>query len=151
MVKELDIPIKTFADYKATKIEKGWSGDTKYLLEKGDEKLLLKIADASHYDQKLSEFKIFEQLERENIPSNIPIDFGFDDGDKYVWMVLAWIEGVDLREQLLAFSESEQYDFGIEAGKILQRIHQLEIPKPIDNWEVRFNKKIDNKLQMYDE
>ena len=31
--------IKKFAKYKATKIEKGWSGDEKYLLEKGQEKL----------------------------------------------------------------------------------------------------------------
>ena len=143
--------IKAFADYRATKIEKGWSGDAKYLLEKDQEKLLLRLADINCYDQKFSEFQIFKKLEQAKIPSNRPIGFGVCDSGEKVWMALTWVEGVDLRDQLLNFSKSRQYGFGVEAGKILRKIHALEIPKPSESWEVRFNKKIDRKLQIYED
>jgi len=143
--------IKAFADYKAIKIEKGWSEDEKYLLEKGQEKLLLKVADIEHHDQKLSEFEIFKRLKQANIPSNLPIDFGICDSGEKVWMALTWVDGIDLRDQLVKFSVSEQYEFGVEAGKILRKIHELEIPEPSESWEVRFNKKIDRKLRAYED
>ena len=124
------INIKAFADYKATKIEDGWSKDEKYLLETDHEKLLLKLANINHCDRKSSEFEIYKKLEQANIPSNLPIGFGVCDSGEKVWMALSWVEGWDLRDQLLNFTLSEQYEFGVEAGKILRRIHQLEIPKP---------------------
>ena len=141
--------IKAFADYKVIKIEKGWSGDQKYLLEKGQEKLLLKMADMSQYKQKHHEFETFKKLELLDISTSQAVDFGLDDDKKNVWMALTWVEGQDLREEIQNFSEMEQYKFGIEAGKILQKIHGLEIPEQKDCWEVRFNKKIDSKLKMY--
>ena len=143
--------IKAFVDYAATKIEKGWSGDEKYLLEKDQERLLLRLADIASYDQKFSEFQIFKKLEQAKIPSNRPIGFGVCDSGEKVWMALSLVEGWDLRDQLLNFTLSEQYEFGVEAGKILRRIHQLEIPKPSESWEIRFNKKIDKKLRAYED
>jgi len=143
--------IKDFADYKATKIERGWSEDEKYLLEAGQEKLLLKLTDINYYDQKFSEFEIFNKLEQAKIPSNKPIGFGICDSGEKVWMALTWVDGVDLRDQLLNFSKSAQYDFGLEAGRILRKIHALEIPEPVESWEVRFNKKIDRKLLAYED
>ena len=151
MFKGLQPQIQNFADYKATKIEKGWSSDEKYLLEKGQEKLLLRVADISHYEKKKYEFEMFQKLEQANVPTSRPIDFGVDDEKKYVWMVLSWIEGQDFETQIQKFSVKEQYEFGIEAGKILQKIHAVAIPEPHTSWEVHFNKKTDNKLKTYAE
>ena len=143
--------IKAFADYRATKIEKGWSGDEKFLLEKGREKLLLRMSDISKYEQKQYEFETFKKLELLDIPTSRPIDFGIDDEGCHVWMVLTWVEGQDLKELILNFSQKDQYNLGLEAGKILQRIHEIEIIEPANSWEERFNVKINHKLKMYDE
>ena len=143
--------IKAFADYKVTKIEKGWSGDKKFLLEKGREKLLLRVSDINKYEQKQYEFETLKKLELLEIPTSRPIDFGIDDEGKHVWMVLTWVKGQDLKEMILNFSEKDQYNFGVEAGKILQKIHEVEIVKPEISWEEHFNAKINQKLKMYDE
>jgi len=141
--------IKQFDDYQVTKIEKGWSGDQKYLLEKGSEKLMLRISDISKYEKKRHEFEVIKKLEQMGIETSKAVEFGLDDEETHVWMTLTWIEGQDLRDEIGKFSDSQLYDFGIEAGKVLRDIHQLEIPEPEESWEVHFNKKIDRKLKVY--
>lgn len=143
--------INEFASYKATKIEKGWSSDEKYLLVKGQEKLLLRLTDISQYEQKKYEFKMLQTLEQAGVSTSKPINFGVDDEKKHVWMVLSWIEGQDLETQIQNFSARKQYEFGIEAGKILQKIHSVKITEPCIDWEAHFNQKTDNKLKIYAE
>ena len=142
--------IKKFENYKITKIEKGWSDDVKYLLEKDDEKLLVKVADIKFYERKKSEFLLYQQLEKHEILSNLPVDFGLTDDKSNVYMALTWVEGADLREKLINFTKEDQYDFGIEAGKILKKIHGIPIEKPQENWADKFNKKIDRNIMLYD-
>ena len=142
--------IKQFHDYKATKIEKGWSDDIKYLLEKGSEKILLRVSDIDQFEQKKHEFEMLKQMEQAEIPTNRPIDFGIDDENAHVFMALTWIEGQDLRDVIGEFSESKQYQLGLEAGEILKKIHQLPITQPTHTWEKHFNEKIDRRLKQYE-
>ena len=143
--------IKKFTDYTVTKIEKGWSGDEKYLCQLGEEKLLLKVADIGKYEMKKSEFVVFTQLELAEITTNLPFDFGVDDLEEKVWLALTWVDGVDLRDKIAHFSVEQQYEFGLEAGKILRKIHELPIPEPTATWQERFGMKLDSKLKAYDE
>jgi len=148
---DLMLKVKKLTDYKVTKIEKGWSNDEKYLLETGKEKLLLRLTDISQYEKKKYEFEMFQKLKQVNVPTSRPIEFGIDDENKHVWMTLSWVEGEDLETQIQNFSVGDQYKFGIKAGKILQKIHAVEIPEPLTDWDVHFNKKTDKRLKIYDE
>jgi aminoglycoside phosphotransferase (APT) family kinase protein len=76
-----------------------------------------------------------------------PVDFGVCDSG--VYMLLKWIEGEDLETAILKKDTVEQYELGIQSGKILKKIHSINIHSNMDSWENRFNKKIDLKIKAY--
>jgi aminoglycoside phosphotransferase (APT) family kinase protein len=43
-----------------------------------------------------------------------------------------------------------QYRYGLDAGRILAKIHTVPTPVDAPNWETRFNAKIDCKIAMYE-
>lgn len=46
-------------------------------------------------------------------------------------------------------SDAEQYTYGLEAARILNKIHSLHISSAQEDWEIRFNRKIDRNIRMY--
>lgn len=141
-----------FRDYNMIQIHKGWSADKKYLLTNSHgEKKLLRVTDIAYLGQKKDEFTALKTMEDFQIPISKPIDFGVWDEKKQVWMLLSWIEGKDLQDKIAQLSKEKQYQLGIEAGKILKKIHQIPIPEPKQSWEIRFNAKIDSKIKIYRE
>ena len=46
-------------------------------------------------------------------------------------------------------SDAEQYTYGQNAGRILQKIHSVPAPPEQPDWETRFNAKINRKIEMY--
>ena len=132
------------------KINNGWSTDIKYLIkDDNNNKYLLRISSIDQYDKKLIEFNYLKKLEEIGLSMCKPIEFGTcDDG---VYIILSWIEGVDAQEYILNLSNKEQYEYGIIAGKELLKIHSLNAPSNIFDWEEKFNKKIDRKIIMYED
>ena len=132
------------------KINKGWSADIKYLIkDDNNNKYLLRISSIDQYEKKLVEFDYLKKLEKIGLSVCKPIEFGTcDDG---VYIILSWIEGVDAQEYILNLSNKEQYEYGIIAGKELLKIHSLNAPSNIFDWEEKFNKKIDRKIIMYED
>ena len=133
-----------------TLITKGWSGDTKYCVTKSDgKKYLLRISSSEKYDRKKVEFEMMQRVATLGVPMCQPIEFGFcDEG---VYSLQSWIEG-DIAEELLPLlSASEQYEYGLEAGRILKKIHAVPMSSLQEDWDIRFNRKIDRKIQMYSE
>ena len=132
------------------KINKGWSADIKYLIkDDNNNKYLLRISSIDEYEKKLVEFDYLKKLEKIGLSMCKPIEFGTcDDG---VYIILSWIEGVDAQEYILNLSNKEQYEYGIIAGKELLKIHSLNAPSNIFDWEEKFNKKIDRKIKMYED
>lgn len=132
------------------KINKGWSADIKYLIkDDNNNKYLLRISSIDQYEKKLVEFDYLKKLEKIGLSMCKPIEFGTcDDG---VYIILSWIEGVDAQEYILNLSNKEQYEYGIIAGKELLKIHSLNAPSNIFDWEEKFNKKIDRKIIMYED
>ena len=47
------------------------------------------------------------------------------------------------------YSDTEQYGYGFEAGCILRKIHSIPAPESLENWEIRFNRKMDRKIEKY--
>ena len=89
--------------------------------------LLLRLSDIELYDAKKKEYEIITKYASLGFLMSRPIDFGVCNKGKNVYMLLTWIEGVDLEEALPTLPEAEQYKLGREAGKILKKIHSLEV------------------------
>ena len=83
------------------------------------------------------------------IPMCLPIKFGVCR--KGVYSLQSWIDGDDLEDILPDLSDAEQYSYGLEAGRILNKIHTIPAPKTQEPWDSRFNRKMDRKIKMYSE
>ena len=129
-------------------ILEGWSNDRKYCItnEEGS-RFLLRISDIAQYDAKQSEFVMMQRCASLGIPMCQPVEFGIcEEG---VYSIQSWIDGEDAEDLILLFSSKKQYDYGFEAGQILHRIHSLPAPDSIEDWAVRFNRKIDTRIRNY--
>ena len=130
-------------------IEKGWSGDKKYKVILDDGKtLLLRLSSIDQYERKKSEFELMTQVAALNIPMCLPIEFGTTE--EGVYSLQGWIDGQDAESMANDLTESEQYSYGLEAGRILKTIHTIPAPEGIESWESFFNRKIDRKIKMYE-
>ena len=131
-------------------IPEGWSADKKYCItdEKG-ERFLLRISDVKQHDAKQSEFVMMQRVASLGIPMCLPIEFGIcDEG---VYSIQSWIDGENAEDLIPHLSSRKQYDYGLEAGQILRRIHSIPAPDSQEDWAVRFNRKTETKIRKYSE
>ena len=132
------------------KISKGWSADKKYFIEsKTGEKYLLRVNPIEYLARKEKEFNIMEDVYKLEINMSKPIDFGICNNGQSVYILLSWIEGKDLDEEITSFSDEEQYNIGIKAGKILKKLHSISAPVDQEDWEQRMLKKFNYHLNEY--
>lgn len=131
-------------------IDKGWSRDKKYCVtDENGTRYLLRVSDISEYDAKKAEFEMMRQVSALGVPMCQPIEFGVcDEG---VFSLQSWIDGDDAEEVIPVLSDTEQYVYGLEAGRILKKIHSMPAPAMKEDWEARFNRKMDYKIQKYNE
>ncbi len=131
-------------------INKGWSRDKKYCVtDENGNRYLFRVSDISEYDAKKAEFEMMRQVSALGVPMCQPIEFGVcDEG---VFSLQSWIDGDDAEEVIPALSDTEQYVYGLEAGRILKNIHSMPAPAMKEDWEARFNRKMDYKIQKYNE
>ena len=131
-----------------TPIEKGWSGDQKYcVVTASGETYLLRISPVERMDRRKAEYERMKQVAELGIPMCLPVEFGVCDEGVYV--IQSWIDGVDAEAIIPTMSQTQQYGYGLDAGKILEKIHGLPAPLDVPDWETRFNAKIDRKIAMY--
>lgn len=121
--------IKNSSDWQSVdKVSKGWSSDSKYFIKTKEGKmLLLRISDMEQYETKKKEYEIVEKYSKLGFLMSQPIDFGICNNGKNVYMLLTWIEGKDLEEVLSDLTEEQQYQLGRQAGKILKKIHSIDV------------------------
>ncbi|MBO4234898.1 MAG: phosphotransferase [Firmicutes bacterium] len=131
-------------------IFEGWSSDKKYrVTDENGKRYLLRISDIERYDEKEHEFKMMQRVSELGVPMCMPIEFG--TCEEGVYSIQSWIEGYSAENMIPSLSNQEQYDYGCEAGRILKKIHSITAPTSEEDWEVRFNRKLDRKIKMYDE
>ena len=127
---------------------KGWSQDKKYrVTDAQGVYYLLRISPAEQYDRKKNEFERMRTIAALGIPMCKPIEFGVCDAG--VYSVQSWIDGTDAEEAIPALTREAQYACGREAGRILRKIHSVPVPENLEEWAVRFNRKIDLKIEKY--
>ena len=131
-------------------INKGWSCDKKYCVTTTDGvKYLLRVTPKEKSANRAEMFRMQQQVAALGVPMCRPIEIGScDDG---VYTVQTWVDGKDAEEIIPHLNNSEQYAYGLEAGRILKVIHSIPAPENQPDWEQRFNEKIDRKIEMYND
>lgn len=133
------------------KINLGWSKDIKYYIETiNQEKLICRINDISAYESKKREYAMMCKLSGLGFPMSQPSDFGISHNGKHVYLLHSYVEGETLETVLPKLSQEEQYKLGFEAGEILKKIHQLEVPAAELPSQSKLPKKL-RQLQSYRE
>lgn len=129
-------------------IHKGWSSDKKYCVtDESGKRYLLRISDLAEQDAKQAEFQMMQQVAALGVPICVPVEFGVcEEG---VYSLQTWIDGADAEEVIPSFPAEKQYAYGLEAGRILQKIHSIPAPADQPGWETRFNRKLDRKIENY--
>ena len=132
-------------------LNKGWSADKKYrAITASGESYLLRIGPLERTGKLWQQHLKMQKVARLGVPMSLSLENGTCKEGPY--LVQSWIDGVDAEEALPRYSEEQQYAYGLEAGRILRRIHSIPAPsegtKP---WDEYFGRKIDRKLKAYGE
>ena len=131
-------------------ISKGWSCDKKYCAVTADgTKYLLRITPEEKSASRTDMFRMQKEIAALNVPMCKSVEFG--SCEEGVYSIQSWIDGVDAEEIVPALSDTEQYVYGLDAGRILRKIHSIPAPATQEDWESRFNRKMDYKIQKYSE
>lgn len=143
--------ISYYKDWKTIKkVNKGWSEDEKFfIVDKLGNKLLLRLSDISFYERKKSEFENLKLVFEQEINMSMPIDFGICDNGSKVYLLFTWLEGEDGLDILPTLNKHRQYELGVEAGKILRRIHIIRLLETIEPWEKTYKGKINAVIEAY--
>ncbi|MDR0838607.1 MAG: phosphotransferase [Oscillospiraceae bacterium] len=132
-----------------TPLEKGYSGDKKYIVTRGGDKLLLRVCDIAEYERKRAEFAAMQRCAETGILMSVPLELDARDG--CVYSLFTYIDGEDAEAALPKLTEERQYALGVKAGKILRKIHSIPAPDGAEPWDVRFSRKIERNLRWYEE
>lgn len=131
-------------------INKGWSSDKKYCVtDKNGTRYLLRVSDIAEYDKKKTEFEMMKQVSALGVPMCQPIEFG--TCDEGVYSIQSWIDGEDAEKVIPTLSDTQQYAYGWQSGQILKKIHFIPVSETQEDWEKRFNRKMDYKIKKYNE
>ena len=131
-------------------INKGGSDDKKYCVTgQNQQKYFLRVSDEETLESKEFEFDMMEKVASLGVPMCKPIKLELCG--KEVHSIHEWIAGKDARDTILTYSRKQQYTYGIEAGGILRKIHSIPVTEVLEDWEVFFNRKIDDKISKYKE
>lgn len=130
-------------------IDKGWSGDQKYYAATADgQKYFLRISPIDRLERKRREYEKMCEAAQLGIPMCLPIEFGTCEEGAY--SIQSWIDGEDAESVVMAMDAAEQYRYGLDAGRILAKLHTIPAPEAAPDWATRFNAKIDRKIAMYE-
>lgn len=131
-------------------IEKGWSGERKYRLSDAEGRAyLLRLSELDGLERKKEEFNYMMQLCELDLRMSKPLVQGILLDDSAVASLYTWVEGEDLDASLPALSEERQYNLGLEAGRILAKIHSLPVEVDREDWAEFFSRKIESKIKSY--
>ena len=119
------------------------------MTDQNQQNYFLRVSDKEKLDSKKFEFDMMKKVASLGVPMCKPISIELCDDE--VHSLHEWIDGKDARETILTYSKEQQYTYGVEAGRILQKIHSLPVTEVREDWEVFYNRKIDDKISKYKE
>ena len=136
---------KKYGIKNITPLLKGWSGDKKYVLDNGDEKYILRLSDNGKYEKKKEQFALLQKIEEHGLNCSRAVEFGVSE-DGTVYTLLSYLEGEDGEEAVAKITDNEAYNIGLEAGKVLFKLHSTPIPPQKQTWWERYLQKMPRKI-----
>lgn len=133
---------------KIEPINKGWSNDKKFRVTTADgEHYLLRVSKLENEQRCEELFRKLKEIETKHVSMCKAVEMKItNDG---IYMLMTWINGIDAEIAIPQLSKHEQYQLGIDAGQMLKLIHSIPAPSNQNDWEDRFNTKMDKKISMY--
>ena len=126
-------------------ISKGYSEEIKYKV-KADKNYFLKISPLSFFKKKELELKYISDLKNEMKFSKL-VEIKYESNS--ILSLYEWIDGVDFRDYVTQLTDKELYQFGIQAGEFLKKIHSISIEEYSDNWEEYYVQKSMKKIDSF--
>ncbi len=135
----------------AGKLEKGWSSDSKHILEGRDNhRFLFRVSSSVAAIRRAEMASAMLAASFRGICVPEPLETGsLSDGTTFV--LQTWLEGVPLDEVLGGMDESSQRSLGEEAGTILKNIHGGGCIQPERDWYSRMLQKLEKHIKAYSE
>ena len=129
-------------------VSAGWSGDKKYCaLGEDGRKYFFRITPPEKAERAKKSFELQKKMQALGVPMCAPLECGeVEDG---FYTLQSWVEGENAEDCVPTMPEEEQYTLGYESGVILKTIHSIPAPDGAEDWETRFNAKIDRKIKGY--
>ena len=126
-------------------IQKGYSEEMKYKV-KADKKYFLKVSPLSFTKKKDLEVKYISALEKEiKFPKLVEMSFETNS----ILSLYEWIDGVDIRDYASKLTGKELYQYGMQAGAFLKKIHSLSIEESSVNWQEYYIQKSKKKIHSF--
>lgn len=124
-------------------IVKGYSGDGKYAAidHDGRARFLIRTFDLGQSQRKQLEYEAMQAAYDRGVRCSQPIALGIVPGLELGYMILAYVDGDEAAEALPLLASSEQYAIGMEAGRELRLINEIECPLPMASWQQRIETK----------
>lgn len=133
-------------------IDKGFSNDKKWIVKFANEtELFLKVCPIKDAEHKQKEFTYMTYYYESDVPVPQPISFTIFKELECCVQVFECVQGEDAEISLPNLEEDKQYDIGVEAGKILKKIHQYIDQNPAQTWEEYRWGKHERYLRMFEE
>ena len=131
--------------YPKDLISKGYSEEVKYKVI-ADKKYFLKISLKSFTKKKELELKFISSLEKEvRFPKLIEVRYESNS----IYSLYEWIDGIDFREYVTYLTDKELYQYGIQAGLFLKKIHSISIEEESINWYEFYLQKSMRKIDSF--
>ncbi len=131
-----------------TPILAGWSGDEKFCaIDAHGQKFFLRITPLEKAERAQKSFELQRRMHALDVPMCVPIECG--ETEEGFFTLQSWVEGENAEDVVPNMPEDEQYTLGFQSGVILKKIHSIPAPDDAQDWETRFNAKIDRKIKGY--
>ena len=133
-----------------TPIDKGWSCDKKFCAVAADgTRYLLRITPKEKSGSRAKLFVMLRQVAELGIPMCRLVESG--PCGEGVYGLYTWIDGQDAEAVVPGLPVKSQNEMGLEAGRILYKIHTIPAPPDQEPWYTRFSRKADRKIAGYRE
>lgn len=145
-IDDLNDHLPGFHFVKLESFKKGWSDDQKYIVTTRDDKYLLRLSSIDRIKDIQLQINLVEQCMELGLPVQQLVSHG--EYHNHYYLLYKWIEGHEAKEILPTLTFEEQYELGLEAGRILKAIHTIPGANQF-GWRDFFLKKIERKKSMY--
>jgi aminoglycoside phosphotransferase (APT) family kinase protein len=132
------------------KIELGWSSDQKFILTSKDGKrYLLRLSNIKYFDLKEKEFEVIKLFSKLGFFDVYAHSIWKNKGFYAVLYDTYIYRRKNIRGYFFFLSTDIQYDLGIKTGRILKRIHSMDVPISFKQYKNIKEKKF-KQLHLYE-